>query len=540
MSPTRPLSPALALLLAGGLLLPARAEALNIFVAKLDFQTTSEDLQTFQVTLDGGEQGATAVEVRVSSDGGSEDLELTESNAWLHGSVTLAALPAKDTTLTLTLLDEVSASWMTFSGTLTAEGVVTFDAGKASGGCVSDSKAGCTAEEPDVEVLASALYPSGKGYVLSLDLAGADTYAVAYAVVAVTGGEKAEVGFDAVGSVWTAEATLAHTGVIDVKAKARDEAGRTLANVHAELEEPWADDGAGVVVLSAGKGTGLAISRWDDDYKGTTPWSWTGSREMVTVVSDGWTTTSYPTHAEVELGGSATATIPANSYHRHGISGGNLQITDNARFSITDSSISISGGNLNFKPQSPTDLGSSQCSSGYCVAIVEAEKGYELSVSTYGTTPAKLPAKQDFDLVLYDKSGAKVASERAAVTFDPAVTAVFVSAVDVSGDPIGADASGSVRLLAPSTKKGKSGVQDVLTSGSFFGSLSRDQDGDLGLGGYGTDEAATAESTASIDLGEPVLCGGAGCDGDWTPPVVLFGRGGKVTKIVVSSGGLDY
>lgn len=539
MSATRPLSPALALLLAGGVLFPSRAEALNIFVAKLDFQTTSDDLLSVGVTLDGGEGNASSVEVRVSSDGGSEDLELTESDAWLHGSATLAALPAKDTTLTLTLLDEVSASWMTFSGTLTTEGVVTFDAGKASGGCVSDSKAGCTAEEPDVEVLASALYPSGKGYVLTLDLAGADTYGVAYAVVAVTGGEKAEVGFDAVGSVWTTEATLAHTGVIEVRAKARDESGKTLANVHGELAEPWVDDGAGVAVLSAGEGTGVAISRWDGDYDGKTPWSWTGSREMFTVVSDGWSTTAYPTHAEVEVGG-ATASLPANSYHRHRISGGSLQLTDNARFSFTDSSISVSGGSLNFKPQSPTDLGSPQCSSGYCVAIVEAEKGYELSVSTYGTTPAKLSEKQDFDLVLYDKTGAKLASERVAVTFDPAVTAVFMSALDVSGDPIGADASGSVQLLAPSTKKGAKGKDDLLVVGTFFGALSRDQDGDLGLGGYGTDEWATSSSSASIDLGEPVLCGGAGCDGDWTPPVVLFGVGGKVTKIVVSSGGLGY
>jgi hypothetical protein len=37
-----------------------------------------------------------------------------------------------------------------------------------------------------------------------------------------------------------------------------------------------------------------------------------------------------------------------------------------------------------------------------------------------------------------------------------------------------------------------------------------------------------------------VKCGGNGCDGDWAPPVVAFGVGGKVTKIVVSSGGLAY
>lgn len=65
-------------------------------------------------------------------------------------------------------------------------------------------------------------------------------------------------------------------------------------------------------------------------------------------------------------------------------------------------------------------------------------------------------------------------------------------------------------------------------------------DGDLALGGYGVDDSATSGTTADVLLGEPVECGGAGCDGDWAPPVILYGVGGKVTKIVVSSGGLEY
>ena len=95
-------------------------------------------------------------------------------------------------------------------------------------------------------------------------------------------------------------------------------------------------------------------------------------------------------------------------------------------------------------------------------------------------------------------------------------------------------------LLGAADKKGK---QATLSKGTFYASFSRDSDGDLSLGGYGADESATSETTASALLGDPVECGGEGCDGDWAPPVIVYGvagTGGKVTKIVVSSGGLGY
>lgn len=153
---------------------------------------------------------------------------------------------------------------MRFSGTLTADGVVTLDEGEPTGPCEIVSKLGCTVlAEYDVEVLSAEVYASGKGYLLTIDLAGADTYEVAYATVEVAGGEKAEVDWDSVGSVWEAETTLDHTGVIRVKAAARDTRGSTVENVNAELAEPWHDGGEGVSALSAGAGTSVAVHPWD-------------------------------------------------------------------------------------------------------------------------------------------------------------------------------------------------------------------------------------------------------------------------------------
>ncbi|MDP2313831.1 MAG: hypothetical protein Q8P41_13060 [Pseudomonadota bacterium] len=474
-----------------------------------------------------------SAELRVSSDAGNEDLDLTESDTWLHGSAALSALPAKDAALTLTLHDEGSASLMTFSGTLTTDGAVTLEAKSAETYC---DKLGCTSIEPgDVEVLSAEVYPSGKGYALTLDLAGADTYEVAYATLEVSGGEKAEVDWDAVGSVWTAESTLEHSGVIDVRAKVLDAEGSTIDNVKAELAESWLDDGEGVNALSAGAGTSVALHRWDGEYDGgKEPGTWSGSRQILTVVSNGWTTSEYPTHAEMELAGGDTVTVPANSYQRTNISGGSLLIAGTSSWLLDDSSLSISSGNIEFN----VDLGdldlasldagharSAMCSSGTCVALVENEQGYEASFTVYGQDPAKLPAKQDFDVVFYDKEGTKVGSERISVAFDAEVTAVFASDLEIDGDPIGGDASGSVSLLGAADQKGR---QATLSKGAFYGSFSRDSDGDLGVGGYGTDEWATSETSASVLLGDPVECGGAGCGDDWRPPVIAYAGGGHV------------
>lgn len=61
----------------------------------------------------------------------------------------------------------------------------------------------------------------------------------------------------------------------------------------------------------------------------------------------------------------------------------------------------------------------------------------------------------------------------------------------------------------------------------------RDGDGDLGLGGYGADEAAQADTPFAVLLGGPVECGGedSGCGGDWAPPVLAYR--GRIAAYVV-------
>ncbi len=536
---------ALVLFVGGALLTPGEAEAGMVLTKSKE----SGGFKTFEykrlASASGADDSAIdSVTATVSSDAGKEDLVFTESDAWLHGSAALSALPAKDAALTLTLYDKGSASLITFSGTLATDGAVTLAADETTSGCEVRTKLGCTVVEAyDVEILAAEVFASGKGYLLTLDLAGADTYEVAYATVAVSGGDKVEVDWAAVGSVWEAESTLEHTGPIDVKAKARDANGDVVENVSTELAEPWQDDGEGVNALSAGSGTSVAVHRVGPllcKDGACVP------ADYMTGVSDGWTTTSYPTHAELEVGGE-TVTAAAilmrmrkrpellyqawdETYSEY-ITG----LVDNPGSTLT-----ISSGSFLVEGLSAADLSSPVCSSGTCVVLVEAEKGYELSFTTYGENAAKLPDKQALSVVFYDKSGTKVESGTLSVEFDTDVTAVFAVALEIDGDPVGSDASGSLSLLGAADTKGK---QDTLSKGSFYAGFSRDSDGDLGLGGYGADEWATSETSASAVLGDPVECSGDGCDGDWAPPVIVYsvsGTGGKVTKIVVSSGGLGY
>lgn len=518
----------LVLFVGGGLLAPVVSPAagadviLKKFVKEVGEKNDVVTVRPSVVVDDDQNNVVAAVELSVRSDAGNEDLELTETDAWLHGAATLSALPVKDAALSLTLYDKGSASLMSFSGTLATDGTVTLTEVDSRGSCEVWTRLGCEAQVAyDVEILAAEVYRSGKSYTLTLDLAGADTYEVAYATLEVSGGEKAEVDWDAVGSVWTGESTLEHSGEIDVRAKVLDAGGDTIDNVKAELGEPWGDDGGGVNVLWAGSGTSVAVhrvgreiswrandevlhGRWDDPY--------------LTVVSDGWTTTEYPTHAELELAGGDTVSVPANSYQRVG--SGNLSLHESARF-LTDpsSSVSITGGNFKLSGASPSDLSSPVCSEGTCVVLVEGEKGYEIAFTAYGYTPSDVLTPCTTYQFSVELSGLKVASETIDVTYDDAVTAVFTSELDIDGDPMGADASGSVRLLGTPGKKGK---QATLSKGTFYGSFSRDSDGDLGLGGYGTDDGATSDSSAGVLLGDPVECGGAGCDGDWAPPVVAY------------------
>lgn len=481
--------------------------------------------------------GEVAVELR--SDAGDEDLVLVESDAWLHGSAALAALPAKDAAVALTLYDTGSAALVVFAGTLGADGSVAFGAGEAAGTCDASSRVACSeSPAPDVELVAAAVDELGAGRLgLSLDLAGADTYAVAYATLEVAGAGRVEVDWDAVGAVWEGESALAHTGEIDARVQARERGGGTVENVHATLGEPWSDGGEGVNTLSVAEGTSVALTAHfgSDRFAGghvRTP--------RMTLVSEGWSATSYPTHAQLELAGGDTVSVPATSYQRRQpITGGSVVFKGSSKALLDPgSTVSITSGSLTFKPRPAADLGAPLCGAGTCVALVPSGEGYELAVTTYGADPARLPDKQAFALVVYDKGGKKVAAETVSVGFDTAVTAVFASELAIDGDPMGVDVSGDVRLLGAASAR--SGKQDTLARGSFTAAVARDLDGELGLGAYGADESATSDSASSVLVGDPVACDAAGCDDPAGPPVLVFAVGGRVTKIVVSSGGLEY
>ncbi|MDP2309681.1 MAG: hypothetical protein Q8P18_26915 [Pseudomonadota bacterium] len=525
-------SSALVLFVGSALLAPVVSPA----VAGMGLTKFKENsgIKTFEykrlASVSGAEGDTVAgVTATVSSDAGKEDLTFEESDAWLHGSAALPALPAKDAALTLTLYDKGSAALMTFSGTLGSDGSVTLDDGESAGACEILTRLGCEVRVAyDVAFIGGETNADGMGYLLNFDLAGADTYEVAYATFEVSGGEKAEVDWDAVGSVWTAESTLDHTGVIDVKAKVLDVEGNTIENVKAELAEPWGDDGEGVNALSAGAGTSVAISSHflTDLFAGGHQ-----RTDRMTVVATGWSTIAYPTHAELELAGGETVSVPANSYQRVNISGGNFDIRDSSQLDMLDSSFSITSGSFKLIGATASDLRSPVCADGLCVSLVEQDGGgYAWAFTAYGTDPAAL--KDDRSVTVDELIDNIVAEESHVVVFDDDITAVFAVELTIEGDPMGGDASGSVGLLGAANTQGK---QATLSKGTFYGSFSRDADGDLGLGGYGTDEWATSETSADVLLGDPVEA-----SDDEGPPVVLFGVGGKITKLVISSGGLGY
>lgn len=469
-----------------------------------------------------------SVEVDVRSDAGSETLTLTESDAPLHGTAALLALPSEKSTVSLTLYDAAGGELMSFTGARIGAGSILFS-GQSASTCDTSSRIGCPSRTsaPDVEVLAAELYPTAKGYALALDLAGADTYAVAHGTVAVSGGERTEVEWEAVDSAWKAETTLDHAGVIEVKAKTLDANGDTVENVRAHLGGPWLDGGEGVNALAthASPLTSLALSPRRGDPQGIEHVASLTRRDLL-AVSEGWTLASHPSHAALEVAGQTT-TIPANSYQRTRKRPELLfQAWDEAIEVYMDdltqnpaSTITISSGNFLLENYSALDLFTPVCSYGTCVVLVAGDQGSELSVTTYGGDAGKLPDRQTLEVVFHDESGAELASETISVEYDEEIVAVFANELEFVGDPAGLDASGAVSLLASPDPKGRQGT---LAKGTLDGVFSTDGDGDLSLGGYGADEAARADASFAVVLGGSVECGGEGCEGDWAPPAVVY------------------
>ncbi len=172
-------------------------------------------------------------------------------------------------------------------------------------------------ETPDIEVLAAEVFAAARGYDLGLDLAGADTYEIAYARITVTetthgaGGSTdcaprtgcdgtgedpvstvttTEVYWDDIGSIWEAVATLDHEGLVDVKVETYDADGEATGTEKARLGAPWLDDGEGVSSLATDEDplTSLALHELGRHYGATQHW------HALTVVSEGWTAQREP------------------------------------------------------------------------------------------------------------------------------------------------------------------------------------------------------------------------------------------------------
>ncbi len=491
----------------------------NYRVSALVAEDTAGDIET--VTVD------------VSSEAGRETVTPTETDAWLHGAAPLAALPTADAALSLTLYDSASASLISFSGTVGADGTVTLTEDRTGGSCDVSSRLGCTVTEaPDVELLAAELFASAGGYELSVDLTGSAAHDVAYAEVRVTPCDLSvdtgiclydgrattvEVGWDTIGTVWEAELSLEHDGPMDVKVKVRADQGPTEV-VMTSLGLPWLDGGDGVSTLAADEDPLTTVGMMEHD--GDT---------VLAVVSDGWTLATAPTHAEVELTTGETITVPANSYQRRATP----WMVMNYEVHPVFGRLVIDGSTMTIDGAAPTlaDLSTPLCAEGTCVTLVGDETdGYGLSVTQYRWDTAFATDEVSVTLTQLDADGAETIVAEGVVTFDDEVSVVFANEVSFEGDPLRAALAGRVSLLAEG-----SGGSDTLASGRFYSTVDRHEAGGLGLAGVGVDEIAAADTTFAVLLqGDRTSCGNDGDGFTAVPPLMATFGNGSGTKAAAS------
>lgn len=435
---------------------------------------------TLTVVVDNDPEVA-SVALEVRSDGGDEDLLLTESDARLHGAASISGLPKADASIALTLYDAGNASLVTFTGTLGADGSVTLEA-KDAGGLVCD-KSGCTSIEAwDIELAAADVFAAAKGYDVAFDLAGADVYEIAYGELTLTEAcadaartctatTKAEVDWDALAAVWEGEVTLEHYGLIDVTAETSDASGKKLDSAKVEIGVPWLDDGEGVTTLATDSLTTVAL------HKGLVgSWNFDDTHALdLSIQSRGWASGgTLPAHAELALTNGRTLTVPANSYQR---SYKKLSFEGGSPIGRT---YTITVGGAVLANVSATDLASPLCTEGVCATLVrDTDGGYGLALTTYAADASKLP--EALDAVVVDDLDDTIVAEERVTTLDDTITAVFATELEFSEDPTGRLLEGEVRLLGAAKKGGASGKQDLLVIGIFYGRFARDGDGDLSL-----------------------------------------------------------
>lgn len=476
------------------------------------------------VLTDGADTTIASMAAEVESEGGTEDVALTESNAFLAGSAALAALPKSDATLTITVYDLANLPLAAFTGTLDSQGAVSLmiradDCGKA----------GC---EADVELLSALTFADGAGGTqLSLTLQGADTFAVAYAEIAVTEGKTtstAEVGWGTVGAVWEGALSLEHRGLIDVKATGYDKSGGKLGSQTMNLGLPLDDGDRGNNTLASDDDplTRLALLPTRTNFERDLV---NGANAAVVVVSEGWPLASaMPVDAEVELTGGKTLTIPANSY----------QVTAAAQVSFKGSpekeafQVAIDGVTV----KSGTDFADRGfCSNGTCIALAQDDSGvWTLSATAYAAKASELPTSVKVSLTSTLKAAVPVDASTS-LTYSTDADVVFANAVGFGENPLGIDVAGTVSVLGAATKKGK---QDTLSKGKFHGTLGVSLGGNLSLGA--ADKNDVQPKGDILVGGEPIDFELIDDNGNGTveaPPVVMLltTGNGKGTRAVATT-----
>ncbi len=486
---------------------------------------------------------ATAISADISSDSGSETVDLTEADAWVHATAHLKELSTTDTAATLTVYDEKGTAQMSFSGTLGKDGSVSLTA-DSSGSC--NVKGGCDVSTGsstlDIELLAAEVFanPDG-GYDVTFDLSGADVYGrtIADFTLKNFGAAQADAGrvvtsdvtFGDIGAVWEGELTLAHEGEITIDSTSYDIDGKKLEKSSVSLGAPWDDGGEGVNALTTDGYplTSVAILSRGGSVAKEECWDvFTCFDSGLTIVSHGWYSfDATPQEAKIEVDNGETLTIPANSYQVAAAT----EITfsgspEKEAFQLTIDGTTVKEGS------SFGDRG--LCANGTCVALAQAtDANWTLSATAYSATAAKLPKSVKVTLTSTLKAASTKESSYT-LTFDPEIAVVFANEVSLSGDPLGVDLAGEVSLLGAADSKGK---QKTLAKGDFYGSFTRDGDGDLSLGGMDKND---------VDAKGDILIGGEPIDFELTdtnkdgvieaPPVIVYkaAGNGKGTRAVAT------
>lgn len=392
----------------------------------------------------GSSPSAVSARAELSSDAGSETVTLVESDAWLHGSAPLERLPLAAAALTFTVYDSGSASLISFSGLLDADGGVYVEEDVTGKGV-----------NPDIEVRAVQVFDDGAGgHALAFDLAGADVWDVAYAAITivesneVTSCEKggvctttgstttteAEVDWDDLGSIWSGTPTLAHSGLVTAMARTLDAEGKKVQSTTAQRGAAWEDGAAGVSTLAIDEDplTRVALVQ---QRSGT--WDEPMEVPFAALVSEGWSRTNAPVAASVAWASGDTDSIPMNSY----------QVASRVKINhpfenvvISHLQVDVEGRSWSIDGESiiPVDaLTTPRCAAGVCL-LLEDTGGLlsELSVTAYAGTISALATGTEIRLVYFDAAGEPVNAESLYPHFQDDVQAV-AGAYGTSVDTIG-------------------------------------------------------------------------------------------------------